>query len=77
MCKKFLQNRNKKNEKLHKPDKSLFESVKGKSERIYYSGKILEFKNNTKETWGVMKELIGKIRNTESSLPKKLIEKKK
>ena len=39
-------------------------------------GKILESKNNAKETWGVMKELTGKIRNTESSLPKKLIEKR-
>ena len=33
----------------------------------YYSSKVLEFKNNTRKTWGVKKELIGKIGNTESS----------
>ena len=46
--------------------------------KIYYSSKILEFKNNATKIWGVMRELIGKIRNNESSLPKKfVIEKKK
>ena len=75
---KFLKNRNEKNEKLYKSYKSLFESVKRKSRRIYYSTKILEFRNNAKKTCDVMKELIGKARNTESSLPIKLvIEKKK
>ena len=69
---KFLKNRNEKNEKLNKSYKSLPESVKLKSKRVYYSSKILEFKNNAKKTWGVMKELIGKGRNTESSLPIKL-----
>ena len=59
-----------KNEKLCKSYKSLFETVKHKSNKIYYSSKILEFKNNARRTWGVMKELIGKILNTESSLPK-------
>ena len=74
---KFLRNKNEKNEKLYKSYKSLFESVKRKSKRIYYSSKILEFKNNAKKTWGVMKELIGEARNTESSLPTKLVIEKK
>ena len=77
MYEKSLKNRNEKNKKLYKSYKSLFESVKCKSKRIYYSSKILEFKNNAKKTWGVMKELIGKIRNTASSLPKKLVIEKK
>ena len=38
---------------------------------------MLEFKNYTKKTWGVMKELMGKIRNTESTLPKSFLLKKK
>ena len=42
-----------------------------------YLSKILEFKKNAKKTWGVMKELIGKTRNTESSLPIKLVIEKK
>ena len=40
---KFLKNRNEKNEKLYK---DLFESVKRKPKRIYYSSKKLGFKNN-------------------------------
>ena len=39
--------------------------------------KILEFKNNAKKTWGILKQLIGKVHNTESSLPKKLVLDKK
>ena len=39
--------------------------------------KILELKNNAKKTWGVLKQLIGKVHNTESSLPKKLVFDKK
>ena len=74
---KFLKNRNEKNEKLYKSYKSLFESIKHKSKRIYHSSKILEIKNNAKKIWGVMKELIGKARNTESSLPIKLVIEKK
>ena len=77
MYEKFLKNRNEKNEKLYKSYKSLFESVKCKPKRIYYLSKILEFKNNAKKIWGVMKELIGKARNTESSLPIKLVIEKK
>ena len=46
---KILKNRNEKNKKSYK---SLFESIKCKSKRIYYSSKILEFKNNAKKTWG-------------------------
>ena len=71
LYKKFLKNRNEKNEKLYESYKSLFESVKHMSKKTYYSNKILEFKNNPKKTWGFMKELIDKICNTESSLPKK------
>ena len=77
MYEKFLKNRNEKNEKLCRSYKSLFESIKRKFKKTYYSSKILQFKNNAKKTWGVMKELRGKIRNAESSLPKKLVTEKK
>ena len=65
----------KKNEKFYKSYKSVFEFVKCKSKRIYCSCRILEFKNNAKKTRAVVKELKirGKIRNTESGLPKKLV----
>ena len=51
--------------------KSHFESDKRKFKRIYYLSKLLEFTNNARKTWDVMKEVISKIRNTESSSPKK------
>ena len=73
MSKKFLKNRNEKNEKSYKSYKSLFESIKRKSKRIYHSSKILEFKSNAKKPWSVMKKLIGKASNAESSLPIKLV----
>ena len=66
-----------KNMMFYKSYESLFESVKHKSKRIYYSSKILELKNNANITWIVLKELIAKIRITESSLRKKLVIEKK
>ena len=57
--------------------KSHFESDKRKFKRIYYSSKLLEFTNNARKTWDVMKEVIGKIRNTEASSPKKHVFEKK
>ena len=56
----------------------LFKSIEHKSKRLYYSNKILQCKDSAKKARDVMKELIGKSRNAESSLPKKfVIEKKK
>ena len=67
LCEKFLKNRNEKLRSYINLTIFFFESVKRKSKRIYYSSKTLEFNNNVKNVWGVMKELMGKIRNTESS----------
>ena len=47
----------------------MFESIKYKSKNIYYSQKIIEYKDDAKRTpWNVMKELIGKIRKSEPQL---------
>ena len=51
----------------------MFESIKHKSKKSYYSQKIIEYKNNAKKTWNVMKELIGKTRKSEPHLPGKLL----
>ena len=59
--------------KSYKSQESLFVYTKHKSKKIYYLSKILEFRNNAKKIWGVMKELIGKICNIESSLPKTFV----
>ena len=69
---KLLQSRNEKM-KSYKSYESYFGYTKRKSKKIYYLSKLLEFRNNSKKIWGVMKELIGKIRNIESSFPKTFV----
>ena len=54
----------------------MFETIKRKSKRIYYSQKILEYKTNAKNTWNIMKEVIGKTNKSGSRLPTKLVIKK-
>ena len=44
----------------------LNESLKKLIIRVKY---VLQFINNAKKTWGLMKELRGEIRNAESSFP--------
>ena len=51
----------------------MFESIKHKSKRNYYTQKILEYKNNAKKTWNIMKEVIGKTNKSGSRLPTKLV----
>ena len=51
----------------------MFESIKHKSKKSYYSQKIIEYKDNAKKTWNVMKELIGKTRKSEPHLPEKCL----
>ena len=38
----------------------MFETIKRKSKRNYSSQKMLEYKNNAKKAWNIMKEVIGK-----------------
>ena len=51
----------------------MFETIKRKSKRNYYSHKILEYKNNAKKAWNIMKEVIGKTNTSGSRLPTKLV----
>ena len=55
----------------------MFEIIKRKSKRNYYSQKILEYKNNAKKTWNIMKEVLGKTNQPGSLLPTKLVIKKR
>ena len=55
----------------------MFEILKRKSKRNFYSQKILEYKNNAKKTWNIMKEVLGKTNKPGSGLPTKLVIKKK
>ena len=70
---KFLKKRTKQSETEYKVYKNMFESIKHKSKKSYDSQKIIEYKDNAKKTWNVMKELIGKTRKSEPHLPGKLL----
>ena len=70
---KFLKNRSKKNELEYKTYKSLFESIKKRSKKTYFSNLITRYKNDIKKTWVVIKESIGKGRFNYQNFPKKII----
>ena len=66
------------NEENYKTYTSLFESIKRKSKKSYFSKQILQYKNNMKKTWSVMKEIIGKMnQHNKSKLTGKLFVDKK
>ena len=44
-----------------------------KSKRKYYPEKLLQFQDDAKKTWRIMKEVIGKSRLIHSTLPRKII----
>ena len=66
---KFLRNRNSEKELNYKQYKTLFESLKKKSKKNYYSDLIDSYKYNIKKTWDIMKEMIGNKRVTNAPLP--------
>ena len=69
--KKFLKTETAKSEAEYKTYKNMFETIKCKSKRNYYSQNILEYKNNAKKAWNIMKEVIGKTNKPGSRLPDK------
>ena len=66
---KFLRNRNPEKELNYKQYKTLFESLKKKSKKNYYSDFVNSYKYNIRKTWEVMKEIIGNKRVTNVPLP--------
>ena len=68
-----MKKRNAFNETTYKTYKKLFEAIKRKSKKNYYSQKILQFKYDIKKRWNVMKEIIGKAKHSKkSNFPQKL-----
>ena len=53
--------------------KNLFEKLKKLSKEVYFQNKLKKFENNIKNTWKVMKSIIGKSRVQNDSFPKSLI----
>ena len=46
--------------------------IKQKSKKNFYSAKLIKFQSDTKKTWCIMKELIGKNGTDKSSFPQKI-----
>ena len=67
---KFLKKWNEKTKKEYQDYKKLFESIKKRSKKLYFSKLILKYKNNIKKTW---QEAIGKEKCKQQNLPKKIL----
>ena len=52
--------------------KNMFEKLKANAKQNYYSSLLSKYKNNSRKTWEVMKELTGKQKLKSSSLPKQI-----
>ena len=70
---KFLKNKTYSNEMNYKTYKNLFETLKFKSKKNYYAKLITKYKNDSKKTWQVINEIIGKTKLKSSNLPRRII----
>ena len=52
--------------------RNLFETIKKRSKKRFYSEKLRQFKGDTRKTWGVMKEILGKCTAKSPTLPTKI-----
>ena len=73
LYKKYLKYKTFTNERKYKMYKNLFEKIKIKSKREYYSSVLKKHQNNSKETWKIMKEITGKTKNMNDSFPRKIL----
>ena len=71
LYKKFLKHRTRETEFAYKLYKNIFESLKKKAKKKYYSEKISKYKHDDKKIWSIMKELVGKIKLKSSNLPRR------
>ena len=69
---KFLKNRTPKNEETYKTYKNLFETIKRRSKKKFYSENLQKFKGDAKKTWSVMKKILGKCTTKSSTLLTKI-----
>ena len=70
---KFLKKRTTRNESIYKAYKSLFESLKRKSKKIYYTRRLENYQNDIKKSWDVIKEIIVGAKSTKGSFPRRMI----
>ena len=69
---KYLKNKTEITESEYKNYKNLFEKLRKKGKQSYYSSLIEKYKNNSKKTWEIMKEITGKRKIKLNNLPKML-----
>ncbi|XP_065642572.1 uncharacterized protein LOC136074196 [Hydra vulgaris] len=68
---KFLKNKTYQNEKKYKIYKNLFENLKKKAKKNYFSKSLQNNIGNNKKTWDIIKEVIGKNKQDHgNTLPK-------
>ena len=60
------------NESIYKAYKSLFESLKKKSKKNYYTRRLENYQNDIKKSWDVIKE-IGGAKSAKDSFLKRMI----
>ena len=73
LYKKVLKSGNKKHETEYKNYKNLFEAIKKRSKKNHFSKLIINFKNNIKKTWEIIKDSIGNGKCNNQNFPKKII----
>ena len=67
---KLLKRRNGKNETAYKMYKSFFEKLKLQSKKLYFQNKLKQYENNIKNTWKIIKVIIGKSKVYNDNFPK-------
>ena len=70
LCEKCLKKKSQKNEKENKDYKQSFEKIKKDSKKKNFQEKLSFYKNDIKNTWKTLKDVIGKTKINENRLPK-------
>ena len=70
---KFLKKRTFQNEQTYKTYKNLYEKIKKNSMELYYQNQLAKYQKDIKNTWKVMKEIIGKTKVCNDNFPKRLV----
>ena len=68
-----MKRRSPRNESIYKAYKSLFENLKKKSEKNYYTRRLENYQNGIKILLQVIKEIVRKEKSTKGSFPKIMV----
>ena len=70
---KFLKHRTQESKQIYKDYKNLFEIIKRKSKKQFYSEKLIKFQGNARKALSIIKELNGKNKIYKSSFPQQIV----